>query len=300
MTASRNQRDVARDHLLRQAPFTLERAADDGAEDDGLTLRGHAAVFNQLTLIDSWEGRFNEQCAPGCFKKTFRERMPVLQFDHGRHALVGSIPIGKLTRAEEDDIGADVEGRLHDNWLIQPVRDAIESGSVDGMSFRFTVVRDEWVGEDGRKLKDDAEIMSVLWSGDETPTRTLREVKVPELGPVVFPAYSGTDVGVRSGTTTTVIDLARLRSDPAEGRRLARLLWMADGMQRDDTSPPHVPDPAPAHQGHPRSDDDAPPVDGHPSESTTSADTSPEPDHAAAVLARTQAVLTRLRERSTS
>lgn len=302
MAASRDQRDVARSQLLRTAPFTLERAAEGEAEDDGLTLRGHAAVFNQLTLIDSWEGRFNEQCAPGCFKKTFRERMPVLQFDHGRHALVGSIPIGKLIRAEEDDIGADVEGRLHDNWLIQPVRDAIDSGSVNGMSFRFTVVRDEWVGEDGRKLRDDAEVMAVLWGGEETPTRTLKEVKVPELGPVVFPAYTGTDVGVRSGTTTTVIDLARLRSDPAEGRRLARLLWMAEGMKRGDTEVPNVPDTAPAQQGHPVPDDDAPPADGHPSERTTStsSDTAHEPDHAAAVLARTQAVLTRLRERSTS
>jgi HK97 family phage prohead protease len=223
MSATATRR-VVREGLERQMPFTLERAGED-ATDDGLTLEGHAAVFNEPTVIDSWEGRFTEEIAPGAFKKTFRERTPVLQFDHGHHPLLGSIPIGSIKQAREDDLGAFVSARLHDNWLVQPVREAISEGSINGMSFRFAVVKEEWRDEEGKLIRDDEALLNLLWSDTDAPYRTLRELRVPELGPVVFPAYDGTDVGVRS----TVIDLGRLRTDPLARKTLARALWVADG-----------------------------------------------------------------------
>lgn len=165
--------------FTRSLPFEVERAEKEG---DGLTLSGHAAVFNQKTRIDSWEGEFDEVIAPGAFRKTLRERTPVLMFEHGHHPLVGSMPLGTITKAREDDVGLYIEARLHDNWLIEPVRDAVSSGSVDGMSFRFQMVKETW-DEQGK---------------NKPPLRTLTELKVPELGPVVFPAYEQTDVAVRS------------------------------------------------------------------------------------------------------
>jgi HK97 family phage prohead protease len=278
------ERSIARERLQRTMPFSLERAAADpnAAEGtDGLTLEGHAAVFDSPTLIDSWEGRFFEQVARGAFKKTFAERTPVLQFDHGHHPLIGSIPIGRIRMAKEDQQGAYVKARLHDNWLIQPVRDAIADESITGMSFRFTVVREEWKRQDGSLITDDNELMGILWAGDptDTPTRTLREIKVPELGPVVFPAYDNTDVGVRSGVTT--IDLGRLLADPSERKRLARALWVAerDADSDDEELPPEsdsdgTKDPEPVetdHSDEPPGDvdddahrSDAPaPTDGH-------------------------------------
>lgn len=217
-------RRVVRERLERQVPFTLERAGDD-TPDDGLTLEGHAAVFNDPTVIDSWEGRFTEEIAPGSFKKTFRERTPIMQFDHGHHPLLGSIPIAAVKQAREDDLGAFVSARLHDNWLVQPVRDAISEGSINGMSFRFSVVKEEWRDEEGKLIRDDDSLLALLWSDSDAPYRTLRELRVPELGPVVFPAYDNTDVGVRS----TVIDLGRLRTDPLARKTLARALWVAEG-----------------------------------------------------------------------
>jgi HK97 family phage prohead protease len=173
-------RDAPRDNLIRSAPFVLERSDDNG---DGLTLRGHAAVFNQWTEIDSWEGRFLERIAPGAFRKTLQEsgNRVKLQFDHGSHPLIGSMPIGVIRNLAEDRIGLDVDARLHDNWLIQPVRDAIADGSIDGMSFRFYVEKEKW-----DKVNTDM------------PERTITEVRLVEVGPVVYPAYAGTDVGVRS------------------------------------------------------------------------------------------------------
>lgn len=212
MTATAVRADIPpRTDVLRSAPFAV-RAAEDGESGDGLTLDGFAAVFNRKTIIDSWEGRFFEQIAPGSMKKSFREAPPVIQFEHGRHPLIGSLPIAELTRIEEasdpelaPDGGAHVVGRLLDNWLIQPVRDAIANRSVNGMSFRFTVVREKWTDHTGRQIRDEDELRQLLrrtWLEDvpdeELLTRTLQELRVPELGPVVFPAYAETSVGVRS------------------------------------------------------------------------------------------------------
>lgn len=188
--------DFPRDDLTRSVPFELTRAADD--DGDGLTLEGYGAVFDTPTRIDSWEGRFDEVIARGAFAKTLKERTPVVQFDHGHHPLVGSIPIGVPEVLREDAHGLFVRARLHDNWLVQPVRDAIRDGSINGMSFRFSVVKETF---------DE--------SGD-VPVRTVQEVKLYEVGPVVFPAYEATSVGVR--------DIAARLSDPEYRAHLARAL----------------------------------------------------------------------------
>jgi len=145
---------------VREAPFTLR--SDDGEESDGLTLDGYGAVFNRLTAIDSWEGRFREQIAPGAMNRSFRETPPIVQFDHGRSSPIGSIPIAKVERiAEESDPvlapegGAHIVARLFDNWLVQPVRDAIAAGAISGMSFRFSVVREAWAYADGSPIRSE-------------------------------------------------------------------------------------------------------------------------------------------------
>lgn len=164
--------------LERSVPFELR-----SADGDGLTLAGYAAVFNSPTRIDSWEGHFDETIARGAFSKTInaRERV-VVQFDHGKHPFFGSLPLGRIEQMREDDHGLYVEVRLSDNWFTQPIRDAIRDEAVTGMSFRFSVPEggDEWR------------------QGAEVQERTIREVKLYELGPVVFPAYADTSVGVRS------------------------------------------------------------------------------------------------------
>jgi HK97 family phage prohead protease len=240
-------RQPATDDLCRAYPFAVRAVDEDSASDDGLTLEGYGAVFNETTEIDSWEGAFLEQVAPGAFKKSLRERTPRLQFDHGTHPLIGSIPIGRVTDIGEDSTGLRVTARLSDNWLVEPIRDAITEGAVDGMSFRFSVVRDDWVDADGKRLRPE-EVAGVLY--DETSsrhplTRTLREVKVSEVGPVVWPAYEQTSVSVRSRVT---IDLARL-TEPDTRKTLARAVFLADAAERTrDTGSPPSTDEAATHE----------------------------------------------------
>lgn len=186
-------------HLLRAVEF---RAA--GEPGDGRTLEGYAAVFGEPTRIDSWEGTFDETVARGAFRKTLREHTPVMQFNHGRDMRTGQLPIGAIEELREDNDGLFVRARLFDNDLVEPIRQAIEAGAITGMSFRFDAVRDEWRDAKGKLVKPE-ELSSMLWGrqdgvlADRLPLkRTLREVKLHELGPVVFPAYASTSVGVRS------------------------------------------------------------------------------------------------------
>lgn len=242
-----------REQVLRTAPFELR--ADDGADDpgDGRTLDGYGAVFNRKTLIDSWEGRFWETIAPGSMKKSFRENPPRIQYDHGHHPLIGSIPIAELTSvAEETDPvrapegGAHIIGRLFDNWLVQPVRDAIAANAINGMSFRFSVVGEEWRDPDGKVIRDEEKLSELLFQSwfmdvpeDELLTRKLKELRVPEIGPVMWPAYEDTTVDVRS----KVIDLGRL-TDPGQRKLLAQAVLLADAAERTGDAPGATADPA--------------------------------------------------------
>jgi HK97 family phage prohead protease len=193
---------------LRSVDFiTEERAAE---ASDGRTLEGYAAVFNVPTEINSWEGKFSEEIARGAFTKTLAERMPVLQFDHGHDARTGTVPIGKFEDIREDKKGLKVTARLFDNPVVEPIRQAIEGEAISGMSFRFQVVRDQWRDSSGKTLKPQ-EIGELLYNpGDRGPLkRTIREVKLMEAGPVVFPAYAETSVGVRSMTDEDRAALAK-------------------------------------------------------------------------------------------
>ena len=165
------------DMHMRACAFTLR---DDATRGDGLTLEGYAAVFNSPTLINDWDGQYEETIAPGAFKRTISQGRPVLQFDHGQHPVLGSLPIGHIESLAEDTRGLFVRARLFDSWMTEPLRLAIQAGAVDGMSFRFQVVKD-------------------LWDDRPTPrVRTIKEVRLHELGPVVFPAYTDTSVSLRS------------------------------------------------------------------------------------------------------
>lgn len=174
--------DAPRDDLIRMVRSAQIRATDDG---DGRTLVGYAARFNEDTTINSWEGEFVERIAPGAFKKTLlesRDQVKIL-FNHGMDPQIGDKPLGRAKVLKEDPEGLYVEVPLDDTSYNRDLIPLLKSGAIDGMSFRFSVIKDTW-DEPTRK--------------GGLPVRTLNEVKLMELGPVTFPAYQATTAGVRS------------------------------------------------------------------------------------------------------
>lgn len=240
----------------RQPPRLVSRAVDfraveasDDEQGDGRTLEGYAAVFDTPTEINSWEGAFTEKIARGAFRKTLRERTPVLQFDHGRDWRTGSVPIGTFESLSEDDTGLHVLARLFDNPVVEPIRQAIEGRAITGMSFRFEVIRDEWRDtETGKVIKPGPDLWDALWDNDDPSKieRTIKEVKLFEAGPVVFPAYAATSVGVRDMLDRmTPEDLEALRGELEKNTAGQKHERSYDQPQPDvePVSPPVAPSP---------------------------------------------------------
>lgn len=237
----------------------LARSADEGLRseetDDGLSIEGYGAVVDQVTEIDSWEGTFNERFLPGSFRRTARNGPPKMQFDHGYSSILGSVPLGRWDAADEDDYGMLLgPGRVFDNWATLPIRDGIIGGAITGQSIRFSVVREKWYDRDGVQIKDERELFNLIFWGEGLDERgpierRIEEARVSEAGPVVWPAYVGTTVGMRTGSAqgaprsadqgsdlalpsgTITIDLGRL-DDPDQLRSLSRAVYLADRTQR--------------------------------------------------------------------
>lgn len=150
---------------------------------DGLTIEGYAAVFNQRAEVSDWKGSYWEEYAPGAFAETIRMRGPAkvrMQFQHGFDPAFGVLPIGVWEDFAEDSYGLHVRGRLHDTWHTAPLRAAIESGAVDGMSIRMRVVSETRI------------------DNLDKPLYRLNAVSLTEAGPVVGAVYEGTAVAVRA------------------------------------------------------------------------------------------------------
>jgi HK97 family phage prohead protease len=195
-----------RDDLIRMIELPaaqVEFRADDKEDGTLGTLRGYAAVFNEDTVIDSWEGRFVERIMPGAFERTLVEDGPRIKvlFNHGFDPSIGDKPLGKPRVMREDKRGLYVEVPLDDTSYNRDIVASLRSGALDGQSFRFSVKREEW---------EDAPEPGLL------PTRTLMQLRLYEFGPVTFPAYEATTAGVRAREAYAAWRTARAtESNPA-------------------------------------------------------------------------------------
>ncbi|WP_454599115.1 HK97 family phage prohead protease [Qipengyuania sp. SM2507] len=150
------------------------RAEGDG--ESGTTTKGYACLFNNVADIGGyWQERF----APGAFGKSLGERDVVALHSHddGR-------PMGRMSRdtlrIAEDDKGLRFENDLPDTQDGRDLATSIDRGDIEGMSFRFRSLKEEW---------------------DETqdpPMRTVIEAELYEITYTAFPAYPDTEVGMRS------------------------------------------------------------------------------------------------------
>lgn len=185
------------DNLYRGLADGVELRAED--DTDGTLMHGHFTVFDEWTEIDSWfEGRFLERLVKGAFRKTFRENRDQVkvQYDHGFDSFVGDSLLGPIDMLREEDAGAYYEVPLLDTdynrdrvlpMLQGRLMNGQSRGSVLGASFRFRVVKDEW----NRAPKPSEQ------NPEGIAERTIKEVRLYEFGPVVFPAYPSATAKVR-------------------------------------------------------------------------------------------------------
>lgn len=185
---------------LRQAHMDDEHDPED---DDGVlaTLEIRFARFDAWNEIDSWyEGRFLERVQFGAFKKTMAERAGriVSLFNHGHDPQIGEKVLGPVIDMGERADGPFMVVELHDTSYGRDLLPGLRAG-LYGASYMFRVIGEEWVDEPGSSAHNPQGL----------PERTIKEIKLYEAGPVVFPADEQASVGVRS-LTDKYLDLRTL------------------------------------------------------------------------------------------
>jgi len=193
------------------------RTATEGVElreeGDTLTAVGYAAVFDRLSQS---LGGFVERILPGTFRSTLKQADVTALFNHDPNNLLGRSSAGTL-RMAEDDKGLRYEVDLPATTLGRDVAELLRRRDLIGSSFGFRTISDEW-GE----------------TEDGYPLRTLSEVALRDVGPVVYPAYGDTEASLRSLAESRSLDLNDL-IQAAEDNDLRSLLFPAP--TTDDEEP---------------------------------------------------------------
>ena len=156
----------------RQSASFEVRAIDDAT----VAVEGYAAVFNQETVIG---GQWREQIAKGAFRDAIGRDDVVFLVNHDGLPLARSRS-GTL-ELSEDDHGLHIRALLDPTDPdVRAIVPKMKRGDLDKMSFAFVPTRQSWDDE------------------DDMPRRTIEEAKLHDVSIVTTPAYSGTEIGLRS------------------------------------------------------------------------------------------------------
>jgi HK97 family phage prohead protease len=151
-------------------------AAELRAGGNSSKLTGHAAVFNQEADIG---GMFLERIERGAFTAAIPRDDVRALWNHNPDYVLGRNTAGTLS-LREDETGLAVEITPPDTQWARDLMVSIKRGDVSQMSFGFQVTEATWDKTGERNV------------------RVVRAVRLLDVSPVTFPAYSGTDVNVRS------------------------------------------------------------------------------------------------------
>ena len=164
---------------IERRAFVVEGLTYEEREGKTPVIRGHAAVFNQLS--DDLGG-FREQIVPGAFVEAIERDDVRALINHDSTLILGRNRAGTL-RMSEDATGLLVEIDPPDTQYARDLLVSMKRGDISQMSFGFGVKPggQDWAKDDeGRTI------------------RTLKKLRLFDVSPVTYPAYPQTDVAVRS------------------------------------------------------------------------------------------------------
>lgn len=148
-------------------------------EDGKRTIHGYAVKWEMKSVTMGWR-RFKEQFKRGAFTDSLSSDDQLALWSHDTSKVLGRTKNGTL-RLYEDDIGLRFELDLPNTTLGNDAYETIKRGDVDGVSFGFNMLKQEW---------DEADPDNVV--------RSVTRAKLLEISPVAFPAYPDSQVSARS------------------------------------------------------------------------------------------------------
>ena len=184
------------------------------AEGDSRTVKGRAVVF------DSWSedlGGFREKIAPGALDGVIERSDIFALLDHRRDRGI----LGRCKRGDQVSLQLEVrEDGLHYSFeapetaLGDELLSCLERGEIDGSSFAFTVLEDQW-----ERVGDEYQ-------------RTITKIdELYDVSPVYSPAYSQTTCDLRGLDALKAEERAaeeRAAAKKAEEERIAFGKYIAD------------------------------------------------------------------------
>ena len=147
--------------------------------DGGTCIEGHAAVFDSWSETLGGIFPFKEKVRKGAVAESIGKDDIRALFNHDPNYVLGRNRAGTLELVE-DDVGLRVRITPPDTSWARDITTSIRRGDISQMSIGFVVEDDEWSSKDG------------------IDTRELKKVRLFDVSPVTFPAYTATDVGVRA------------------------------------------------------------------------------------------------------
>ena len=179
----------------------IEEIRED-SDSGKIVIRGHAAVFDRETQMESLFGKFREKIARGAFTEALdRKDDVILNVNHD------GLPLAR-TKSEtlelrEDEVGLSVRAELDPTDPdVMRLKPKLERGDLSEMSFAFFVDRHEWDRSD-----------------KTNPIRTIQSVELRDVSVVTRPAYGGTDVGVAARSLSDLVHKDRMSAHKAYAKR---------------------------------------------------------------------------------
>ena len=166
--------------------------------DDKRYINGYAAVFyregEEGTEYWLWRDVV-ERISPKAFKRAIKEKDDARAlFNHDPNQLLARV--GNGLKLSTDDVGLRYEFPVDEKDPDhQRVISKIERGDLSGSSFGFFTLKSSWQ------------------EGDDFDIVTLEDVRLVDVSPATYPAYSGTDVGMRNTFPPIECEVGRRNQD---------------------------------------------------------------------------------------
>jgi len=210
---------------LRTARLSDYDLSENG---DAIEFEGHAAVYDEPTELNvTGVGTVYEVIERGAFRRILATNpdLPML-YNHDPNAILADTGNGTLY-LKEDGRGLYVRAQLdRADPDVGRVVAKIRSGLIRGMSFGFVA------GRDNQRIET---------RGDRPLRRLTGFKKLLDVGPVVGPAYRGTDVALRSALLEHLAaDSPELLQQILSGayQQLEDRAAAPDGTEAEQTPPP--------------------------------------------------------------
>lgn len=167
----------------RFTPHAASRVSlETRSADQPPAIVGYGAVFydgTERTEYKLWDDLI-ERIMPGAFDRAVRERDDARGlFNHDSNMVLGRVSAGTL-QLSIDKTGLRFAIDPGKTTVAADVMEHIRRGDVQGCSIAFRVIEQVWR------------------SVDKIDYREIMAVELFDVGPVTFPAYEATSVGVRS------------------------------------------------------------------------------------------------------